>query len=448
LLSIWKNLIKLFINERPPFNFILNYISHGSNHSKVGILKGLFGGNKPNSEENVTLTQKDLDANIYFLNQRIENIAFEDSWPFTNDIMFISHHMILSKNKSIPKDVLNLLLAKTSEWIPEVKPKELEKSYKDVVTEYDKNHSIIRVKYVLGKIYKYWALQNSDNDSERDKQLRLVIGDLLEVAKSDTSNTEQYFDFIMNINNYWGRVLVEEENEEEAEGNSELGLPVIDCSANEDKIVNQFLKESSYYNDNDSIEARLPKWMKSVISQAILTSEQIDILSEQIKKNKAIPVLKYAPKEFFNFVKSVWWFVPVAIWKEDVLSLLVVDKNGLYTIESNSSELSLISPFDRLTEYTLDKLESAIERLTLIFDNGAYQTFDFFIEEGENGYLSIIAAILDVRMTTINKSKKSAGWKEGAGGEGFIEFDNVAQLYDLKYWKKKEISRPDPRMFG
>ena len=25
LLSIWKDLIKLFINERPPFNFILNY---------------------------------------------------------------------------------------------------------------------------------------------------------------------------------------------------------------------------------------------------------------------------------------------------------------------------------------------------------------------------------------------------------------------------------------
>ena len=71
--------------------------------------------------------------------------------------------------------------------------------------------------------------------------------------------------------------------------------------------------------------------------------------------------------------------------------------------------------------------------MTLLFDNGAFQTFDFFVDEGENGYLSIIAAILDVRMTTINKSKESDGWKEGAGGEGFIQFDNVAQLYDLKY---------------
>ena len=115
---------------------------------------------------------------------------------------------------------------------------------------------------------------------------------------------------------------------------------------------------------------------------------------------------------------------------------------------SDTTEISLISPFDRLTEYTLDRLEPTIERLTLIFDNGAFQTFDFFVDEGENGYLSIIAAILDVRMTTINKSKESDGWKEGAGGEGFIQFDNVAQLYDLKYWKKTEISRPDPRFFG
>ena len=263
-----------------------------------------------------------------------------------------------------------------------------------------------------------------------------------------------YFSHENYINDIEGEIEEEvdeedEDNEEEVEGDSELGLPTLDCSASEEKIVNIFLKESITYNGIDNIEARLPKWMKSVVSPAVLTPDQIDILSEQIKKNKAIPVLKYAPKEFFNFVKSVWWFVPVAIWKEDVLSLIVVDKNGLNSIAfSDTTEISLISPFDRLTEYTLDRLEPTIERLTLIFDNGAFQTFDFFVDEGENGYLSIIAAILDVRMTTINKSKESDGWKEGAGGEGFIQFDNVAQLYDLKYWNKTEISRPDPRMFG
>jgi ankyrin repeat protein len=448
LVSIWMDIIKLFINERPPFNFILNYISHGSNASKVGILKGLFGGNKSNAGENVTLTSKHLEANISYLNQRIENIAFEDSWPFTNDLMFISHYMVLTQNKSIPKDVLNLILTKTSEWITDAKIKEVEKSYNNVVSEYNKNHSIKRVKYVLGKIFKYFSLKNEDNDS-RDKQLRLVIGDITDIAQLDSSNTAEYYEFIMNIDRYWGGVLEEEEIEEDDDENSELGLPVIDCSAKEEKIVNQFLKESSYYNGNDSIEARLPKWMKSVVSNAILSSEQIDILSQQIKKNKAIPILKYAPEEFYNFVKNVWWFIPVAIWKEDVLSLIIVDKNGLNSISSaDTTDISLISPFDRLTEYSLVKYEPTIERLTLIFDNGAYQTFDCFVEEGENGYLSIIAAILDVRMTTINKSKKSAGWKEGAGGEGFIEFDNVSQLYDLKYWKKTEISRPDPRFFG
>jgi ankyrin repeat protein len=448
LVSIWMDIIKLFINERPPFNFILNYISHASSNSNLGILKGLFGGNKTNSLESVSLTSKDLDANTSYLNQRIENIAFEDSWPFTNDLMYIAHYMVLTQNKSIPKDVLNLILTKTSEWITDAKIKEVEKSYNNVVTEYNKNHSIKRVKYVLGKIFKYFSLQNEDNDS-RDKQLRLVIGDIIDIAQLDSSNTAEYYEFIMNIDRYWGGVLEEEEIEEADEENAELGLPVIDCNAKEEKFVNQFLKESSYYNGNDSIEARLPKWMKSVVSNAILSSEQIDVLAQQIRKNKAIPILKYAPEEFYNFVKNVWWFVPIAIWKEDVLSLIVVDKNGLNSISSaDTTDISLISPFDRLTEYSIVKYEPTIERLTLIFDNGAYQTFDFFVDEGENGYLSIIAAILDVRMTTINKSKKSTGWKEGAGGEGFIEFDNVNQLYDLKYWKKTEISRPDPRFFG
>ena len=266
-------------------------------------------------------------------------------------------------------------------------------------------------------------------------------------------NRKAYFSHENYINDIEGEI--EEEVDEEDKDyksydvNSELGLPTLDCSASEEKIVNIFLKESITYNGTDNIEARLPKWMKSVISPAVLTPDQIDILSDQIKNNKAIPVLKYAPKEFFNFVKSVWWFVPVAIWKEDVLSLIVVDKNGLNSIAfSGTTEISLISPFDRLIEYTLSRRETTIERLTLLFDNGAFQTFDFFVDEGESGYLSIIAAILDVRMTTINKSKKSDGWKEGAGGEGFIQFDNVAQLYDLKYWKRTEISRPDPRFFG
>lgn len=455
LLNIWLDLIKLFINERPPFSFILKYISNDTNHSTLGILKGLFGGNKSNAGEFVTLIPKDLESNNSFLHKRIESISFEDSWPFMNDLMFTAHHMILLQNKTMPKDALNVILTKSSEWVSDLDLKDVQKKYKEVVKEYEKNHSDIRVKFVLGKMYKYMTLQNKEDIEQRDTQLKLVLGDLIEIAKSDTSNTDNHFGFIAAINDYWGGVLTSDNNsntkgaEDVEEEYPEQGLPVIDCTANEAKVINPFLRVSTNYNEIDNIEARLPKWIKSLLASAVLTPDQIDILSEQIKKNKAIPVLKYAPKECFNYVKSVWWFIPLVIWKEDVLSSIVVDKNGLYSIaSSDTTELSLISPFDRVTEYTLDKLEPSIERLTLFFDNGAFQTFDCFVDDSQSTYLSIIAAILDVRMETINKSKKSAGWKEGAGGEGFIEFENVTQLYDLKYWKKTEISRPDPRFFG
>lgn len=455
LLNIWLDLVKLFINERPPFNFILNYISQDSKPSTIGILKGIFGGNKSSAGEHITLTTIDLESNIRYLKNRIEQISFDDKWPFTNDLMFIAHHMVLLQNKTMPKETLNTILSKTSEWVPDLDLKEVQKNYKNVVKEFEKNHSDIRVKFILSKVYKYMTLQSPNDIDERNTQLRLIIGDLIEISKSDEEHVDNHFGFILAINNYWGGVLASDnetganDDEDSEEDNVELGLPSLDCSANEAKMINPFLRASSNYNEVDSIETRFPKWIKSVLSQKMLTSDQIDILSEQIKKNKAIPVLKFAPKECYNFVKNVWWIAPVVIWKEDVLSLIVVDKNGFYSIaDSDTTEPSLISPFDRVTEYTIDRLEPTIERLTLIFDNDIYQTFDFFVDEGENGYLSIIAAILDVRMTTINKSKNTAGWKEGAGGEGFIEFNDVAQLYDLKYWKKTTISRPDPRFFG
>ena len=187
LYAIWRDLSKLFINERPPFQFILNYISH------------------PNTPSNfVSLNKIDWVANTSFLKDRISKIAFEDSWPPTNDFLFISHYMILLQNKIIPKDVLSVILSKTGEWLNDVQLNELEKNYLNVVTEYEKNHSIIRIKYVLGKIYRYWTLKFNNDNNKLNNQLKYILQALVEIAKSDILNTDSHYDFIKNINNYWG----------------------------------------------------------------------------------------------------------------------------------------------------------------------------------------------------------------------------------------------------
>jgi hypothetical protein len=203
--NIWNDLIRLFVNTRPPYKFLLDYISIGQTENKPGLLKELFGAkNKSNSELKVTLLAEDFESNAKFLKNRIEKIAFNNDWSFTNNIMFTAHNMILLHNKSVPKSTVDAIVEKVSEWLPESNPKQIQDSYNQVITEYNKNSSKTRIRYVLGQIFQNMEKQNSDDIDERNTQLRLVLNDFISIAKSDSINYEKHLDFINYIKNYWG----------------------------------------------------------------------------------------------------------------------------------------------------------------------------------------------------------------------------------------------------
>jgi hypothetical protein len=164
--------------------------------------------------------------------------------------------------------------------------------------------------------------------------------------------------------------------------------------------------------------------------------------------------LDYVPEEFYNYTKRGWWLVPFCIWKEDVASLVFVDKNGFYGMYSQDGEEEIDTIFNWDSVYELD-FEYAfdgdpnINRLTLTQEDGNFLTFDEFVstskEDDHGSYLAVIEAIWEARRETIEASKGEPFWAEGAGGEGFIVFEKPQDLLKAANWDNP--SRPDPSMY-
>lgn len=251
------------------------------------------------------------------------------------------------------------------------------------------------------------------------------------------------------------------EKEEEEEG----GYPMISFrkpAAGMEEVVKQYLmrwqKPSQVYAWRMGIKAYIPEFVPALASDKvcpIFTSREIDTICARIKSEKIIPILDYVPEELYNHTKRVWWLVPFCIWKEDVASLVFVDKNGFYGMFSQNGEeaIQLIFNWDNVydleLEYELDD-DPNVNRLTLYKEDGNYLTFDEFVstsEKGDHGsYLAVIEAIWEVRKETIEVSKGSSFWAEGAGGEGFTSFTQVYELWDEFKWVAED--RPDPELFG
>jgi hypothetical protein len=254
---------------------------------------------------------------------------------------------------------------------------------------------------------------------------------------------------------------VESEEEEDEEG----GFPMISYRKPAEgmvDVVQQYLrrwqKSSQVYAWRMGIKAFIPEFVAALASDKvcpIFTSSEIDAICARIKSEKIIPILDYVPEEFYNHTKGVWWLVPFCIWKEDVASLVFVDKNGFYAMFSKDGEeeINMIFNWDSVDEldfeYEYDG-DPNINRLTLTQESGGYLTFDEFVstsEEGDHGsYLAVIEAIWEARKDTIEASKGVSMWYEGKGGEGFVEFKKPKDLTKASKWD--DPSRPDPSMFG
>lgn len=257
----------------------------------------------------------------------------------------------------------------------------------------------------------------------------------------------------------------QDESEEEEEEEEDGGFPMISFRKPAEGMgdaVKQYLrhwqKSSQFYAWRMGVKAYIPEFVESLISDKvcpIFTFDEIEAICSRITSEKIIPVLDYVPEELYNHTKRVWWLVPFCIWKEDVASLVFVDKNGFYAMFSKDGEeeIMMIFNWDSVDELDLEYKydgDPNINRLTLIQEDGNFLTFDEFVSDPEDGshgsYLAVIEAIWEVRRETIEASKGESMWFEGKGGEGFKEFKKPQDL--LKDSKWKNPSRPDPSMYG
>lgn len=253
-------------------------------------------------------------------------------------------------------------------------------------------------------------------------------------------------------------------DDDEDDDDEEGGFPMISYRKPADEkvdVVQQYLrrwqKSSQVYAWRMGIKAYVPEFVEALVSDKvcpILTNKQVDEICARIRSEKIIPVLGYVPEDFYYHTKVVWWLVPFCIWKEDVASLVFIDKNGFYAMFSKDGEeeINMIFNWDSVDEldfeYAFDG-DSNINRLTLTQENGNFLTFDEFVsssdEDDHGSYLAIIEAIWEVRRETIEASKGQPFWAEGTGGEGFVEFKKPQDLTKASKWD--DPSRPDPSMF-
>ena len=253
-------------------------------------------------------------------------------------------------------------------------------------------------------------------------------------------------------------------SDEDEDDDEEGGFPMISYRKPADEkvdVVQQYLrrwqKSSQVYAWRMGIKAYVPEFVEALVSDKvcpILTNKQVDEICARIRSEKIIPVLGYVPEDFYYHTKVVWWLVPFCIWKEEVASLVFIDKNGFYAMFSKDGEevIDMIFNWDSVDEFDFEYAfdgDSNINRLTLTQENGKYLTFDEFVsssdEDDHGSYLAMIEAIWEVRRETIEASKGEPFWAEGTGGEGFVEFKKPQDLTKAAKWD--DPSRPNPGMY-
>lgn len=251
------------------------------------------------------------------------------------------------------------------------------------------------------------------------------------------------------------------DSDEEEEEDEEKGFPIITFRKPSEElgaIVNEYFKKwqkpSYTYAWRMGITGYIPEFVEELVSDdvcPVFTDEQINAIYNKIYDDKVIPIMDYAPSELFFHTKRVWWIVPFCIWKDDVASMVFVDKNGFYALLDNEDEveIQMIFPWDKVDqldfEYAVDG-DPNVCRLTLYDENGGYLTFDEFVSdsfgvEGDHGsYLRVIEGIWEARRETIEASRGESFWIEGHGGETFEVYGNPSELYKSDEEKKAEIN--------
>lgn len=145
-------------------------------------------------------------------------------------------------------------------------------------------------------------------------------------------------------------------------------------------------------------EGRIPTWIYKIDTDNCcpnFSKKEIDFMNNKTVTEKIIPVLNFAPEEFRDKTKQVWWIVPLSIWAGDKASWLFTVKNGINAAHSGDEDIAMIFPWDRLEDieyYDEDFVTdgSEVHSLNLVFDTNEL-TFVEFVPPWQGSYLYVTA---------------------------------------------------------
>lgn len=288
----------------------------------------------------------------------------------------------------------------------------------------------------------YFELLKRNQDRNTEALTKAMLGDIEEESLDDEEDDEE-----------------EVENKDE---DDELGFPAISYripSEDLKDIASLYLKQwqmpSTVYAWRMGISAYIPEFVQDLVSDnvcPVFTNEQIATIYDKIWTDRVIPILDYAPSELLSHTKRVWWIVPFCIIKEDVASMVFIDKDGFYAGIMNA-DIRMIFPWDKVDKLDFEYMvedDPYVCRLTLYQENGEYLTFDEFYcddEDQDHGsYLRIIEAIWYARYATIQASRGKSIWLEGEGGETFKVYEAPSELYEEDGNDFQAEEKPDEKI--
>ena len=306
-------------------------------------------------------------------------------------------------------------------------------------------------------IEKLYQKKNIDYDKERLDVLRSVLESSADISGNKKKTTKKKSE-VKGSDIPKEQAKVVEEKEDDNKGYPGIRVRNFkDKEGNKDakkqKLVSKYMmnwhEPTEEYNGRLGITARIPDFFESINKNCPKwTSDEITNIKNYITKYKVIPTLRYAPEEFNNWTKQVWWLAPFVFVEGpegEIASWLFIDKNGFYVAHPSDNDSSPIFSWDNITDMDTEWLEDNLVMLTLYSeqnDKDIELRICEFVSEGNGSYLEVIESIHSIYEKTIEESRGSSVWSHGAGGEGYEGFDSPKELLDEKKWKAVEPTNP------
>ena len=256
-----------------------------------------------------------------------------------------------------------------------------------------------------------------------------------------------------------------EEEEEEEKKTGPMALSYKTRSEEENKFISGFIVKWMAETEDFAYamsKIQFPSFLKDIDDACpVFTDDEITFINHQIYYEKCIPSLPYVhDPTFYNHTKQVWWVAPCVYWGEQLVSWVMVDKNGFYAPHpgnwDDQDDVSSIFSWEMVEDITfdIDEFEDhAIATLNIEATNGGELTFYEFLSLNKEvskaagkpvfrgSYLSVFKSIFDVNYENIEQSRGAHTWNHGVGLEGCKAFKDSSELLNQSIWQEARTGR-------